>query len=53
MFIFGQIYFYMKQILTLLSVASIGNTGVTDHPFPEQIDHPKIWRKVVNLIGEV
>ena len=30
-----------------------GNTGQTDHPFPEQTDHPKIWRKVVNLTGEV
>ena len=27
-----------------------GNTGQTDHPFPEQIDHPFVWRKSVQIV---
>lgn len=29
-----------------------GNTGETDHPKPEQIDHLKGWRRLPNFAGE-
>lgn len=28
----------------------LGNTGQTDHPFPEQIDHPFVWRKSDQIV---
>ncbi|MES2874988.1 MAG: hypothetical protein V4708_14770 [Bacteroidota bacterium] len=36
--------FYKGQLL--------GNTGETDHPKPEQIDHLKGWRRLPNFAGE-
>lgn len=38
---------------TTLNLHSLaGNTGETDHPKPEQIDHLKGWRKLPNFAGE-
>ena len=50
---FNEIDYSFEKIETeiLTNIASpIGNTGQTDHPFPEQIDHPFVWRKSVQIV---